>query len=137
MSDVSGGEQPAIMSDVVDCRGCHTEIAGRRTLEVVSEACETCHEEGYVEMLGAWTSEMNSLSRQAAAKLASTKTLLEKRGGKSYLPEAERTRLERATKIVSTLQARMALHNVLLSEQLLQSAIDDLGQIEKQLPSSD
>ncbi len=137
MSDTSGEKQPSLMSDVVDCRGCHTSIGVRSASAIVADACESCHEEGYAEMLSEWTGEMDSLSKQAVAKLAAVKTLLEKRGKRAYLPASERKKLELATEIISTLSKRVAIHNVLLSEQLLQDALEDLEQIEKGTTSTE
>jgi hypothetical protein len=137
MSNVYGEKQPALMSDVIDCRGCHTEITAGKAAAIVSEACESCHEEGYAEMLKQWASEMNSLSGQAATKLAAVKKLLEKSGRKPYLSTSELETLARAGDIVSSLQGPAAVHNVLLGEQLLQRAIQDLEQIEEGLISAE
>ncbi|UCF78287.1 MAG: cytochrome c3 family protein, partial [Candidatus Eiseniibacteriota bacterium] len=51
MSQDSAEEQPGLMFGAVDCRGCHTKISHMTAHEIVSRACESCHEEGYAEML--------------------------------------------------------------------------------------
>jgi hypothetical protein len=102
----------------------------------VAEACETCHDESYRQALGEWDNEMKSLAESAHRKLTSFRQYLQQSGGESRLTKSDREKLATLSEVISTLPPRTAIHNTLLSQSLLEKAVQELDALDRSVRSA-
>lgn len=128
-----GETLPSVMASSVECEGCHTGLQPGRVRETVTRACETCHDESYRQALGEWENEMKSLAENANRKLTSFRQYLRQTGGESRLTKSDREKLATLSEVITKLPPRTAVHNTLLSQSLLEKAVQELEALEGSL----
>jgi hypothetical protein len=127
---------PSVMTSSVECEGCHTGLPPHRIRENVADACESCHDKSYRETLDNWENEMETLTEGASRKLASFRRYLQQSGGESRLSRSDREKLTTLSEVITTLGPRTAIHNTLLSQSLLEKAVQDLDALDGRVRSA-
>ncbi len=125
----------------VSCEGCHIghkggEIEGI-TRVAEPAACMSCHGTSYAHIQDGWTQGMGNLINQLTPYLQLVATEVERteRAGTVNIGEAEKLH-QRATHNIELVRYGKGAHNVEYSEQLIESARDDLDQALKSLGSA-
>ena len=125
-----GEPLPSVMASSVGCEGCHASLLSHRTGETVADACENCHDKSYRQTLNEWQTDLASLSDRAQRKLVSFRQYLRQPGNEQRLTQPELARLATVGEIIATLTPRTAVHNPLLSQSLLEKAIQELDDLD-------
>jgi nitrate/TMAO reductase-like tetraheme cytochrome c subunit len=135
-SSFSGEDAPSVMAASVECDGCHTGLVPRRIKKTVAEACETCHDKSYRQILDEWENEMESLTGDATRRLASVRSYLRQSDKERDLTKPELEKLKSVSEIITALAPRTAVHNTLLSRSLLEKALQELDGVESKARSA-
>jgi DnaJ-class molecular chaperone len=119
-------DQPDVMAEAeVECSGCHDVSQSGEVLGLVAEACTSCHEEGYDEMLREWYNNLQDLMSRVIVWKQETQDKL-RRGDipKNQILEVRR-KLSRAEKVLAFLEKARPVHNQALAEELLMEFVED------------
>lgn len=116
--------QPSPMFEAgLSCQSCHIfhqeSIAGDETLVSRAEACDQCHGMGYGHLLQNWENYLKHLQDDVISYLEEARDILDREGSVSA---KNRQDLDEATSMVQLVSTARGIHNIQLSENLLQEA---------------
>ena len=99
---------PDVMAQAeVECSGCHDLASKEPLIKAVQQACVTCHEKGYDELVIQWINEDQLRSQELAVALS--------RAEASPLAAAHRQELAEAQRIAKALLVAGGAHNTSLA----------------------
>jgi len=113
---------PDVMAQAeVECSGCHDVAAAEPTVKVVQQACVSCHEAGYDEMLVEWINEDQKRVQDLAVALARAQSRLA--GESGSLAASHRRAIGEAERIHRALVAAKGAHNTSLAADAYDRAV--------------
>jgi hypothetical protein len=125
--------QPNTMYEAgLSCQSCHIfheeNIVGGETMVSNAEACDDCHGTGYGRLLQQWEKYIVYTEADVISYLEETRTTLEnKEKLSSHIQEA----LEKATQNILLISIGRGIHNIQLSDMLLQESHNLISQVLK------
>jgi hypothetical protein len=126
-------QQPNPMYEAgLSCQSCHIfhadNIGGGETMVSSAEACDDCHGQGYSRLLQQWEKYIVYTEADVISYLEETRAILESRANlSSHIQEA----FEKATQNILLISTGRGIHNIQLSDHLLQESHDLISQVLK------
>ncbi len=124
---------PGVMSSSLGCADCHVELEHGKTNEIVRASCETCHGEGYPEMMDQWQSEVETRMDSIRGKIETVKKMQKRWKGNKETLEFLKSALkfsEMRLNLVEKDGSRGA-HNYMLISQMLEDAALKLKNLDQ------
>ncbi len=112
----------------LSCQSCHIfheeSIVGNETMVSRAEACDQCHGQGYSHLLQNWERYLIHLEVDVISYLEEARRILEQR---MKLTSRVQEILDQAVYNIQQVSAGKGIHNIQLSDLLLQEAHDDIS----------
>ncbi len=115
---------PDVMYSSLGCTDCHAVPEQGMTREMVRDACENCHDEGYAEMMDQRQEEVNTKIISLREKIENLKRTLDRFEGDEETEKLLRSALEFSEKRLSLVQrdGSKGEHNYDLISKILEDA---------------
>jgi hypothetical protein len=110
------GDEDIMAMVGIECQDCHDLSASRPQFEVVEEACNACHEEGYDSLLRDWHSELQERGASLSLGLVGVREALDARAD---APPGAREAYARAVAALDFVEKARPTHNPELSGSIL------------------
>jgi hypothetical protein len=114
----------------LSCQSCHIfhaeSIGGGETMVSRAEACDECHGKGYSRLLQQWEKYITYTEGDVISYLEEIRAALENRGEPSS--QAQKA-LEKATQNILLISTGRGIHNIQLSDNLLEESHDLITQV--------